>query len=169
MVEVRLVIGGAAVRCDIERDGDEFVVRVGGATHRLRLAALEPGWFRLSTEWGSRLLAFAHRGGQRFLHVDGYTVEYMRGDEGGTAARRQAAQGDLTAPMPGTVTHVLVQNGDRVTQGQPLVVVEAMKMEHVIRAPHSTRVRVVRVRTGDQIDGGTVVAEIDGGSDEPPR
>jgi acetyl-CoA/propionyl-CoA carboxylase, biotin carboxylase, biotin carboxyl carrier protein len=168
MADLKLVIGGAAVRCDVERDGDEYLVRVGEATHRLRLAALEPGWFRLSTEGGSRLLAFARQGGRRFLHVDGHTVEYTRDDGGGAAAHRRAAHGDLSAPMPGTVTQVLVQNGEQVAQGQPLVVVEAMKMEHVIRAPHSTRVRVVRVRAGDQIDGGTVVAEIEGGSDEPP-
>jgi biotin carboxyl carrier protein len=70
--------------------------------------------------------------------------------------------------MPGTVTQVLVRDGDQVAQGQPLVIVEAMKMEHVIRAPHATRIRIVRVSAGDQIEGGTIVAEIDGDPNEPP-
>jgi biotin carboxyl carrier protein len=169
MADVTLVIAGAAVRCAVEREGDEFVVRVGEATHRLRLAALEPGRFQLSSEGRSRLLSFARGGGQRFLHVDGHTVEYSRDEGGGAAVRRRAAPGDLSAPMPGTVTQVLVRDGDRVAQGQPLVIVEAMKMEHVIRAPHATRIRVVRVSPGDQIDGGTIVAELGGDPDEPPR
>ncbi len=154
------------MRCVVERDGDEFVVQVGAVTHRLRLAVLERGTFRLSSEGCARLLTFARKEGRRFLHVDGHTLEYRR-DEGAGVAARRAASGDLAAPMPGTVTHVLVKNGDRVAQGQPLVIVEAMKMEHVIRAPRTARVRTVRVSPGDQVDGGVVVAEIDGDSDGP--
>ncbi len=167
MPDLTLIIGGAPMRCVVERDGDEFVVRAGAVTHRLRLAALEPGLFRLSSDGGSRLLMFASREGRCFLHVDGHTLEYTRDERAGAAARGLAAHGDLAAPMPGTVTHVLVKRGDRVTQGQPLVIVEAMKMEHVIRAPRAASVRIVRVNPGDQVDGGAVVAEIDGESDEP--
>jgi biotin carboxyl carrier protein len=156
------------VRCIVEREGDEFVVQTGRATHRLRLGALEPGLFQLWSEGCSHLLRFAHQEGRRFLHVDGHTLEYTRDEGAGKTARRRAAHGDLSAPMPGTVTQVLVRDGEQVAQGQPLVIVEAMKMEHVIRAPHATRVRTVHVNPGDQIDGGTVVAEIDQGPDEPP-
>jgi biotin carboxyl carrier protein len=62
--------------------------------------------------------------------------------------------------MPGTVTRVAVSEGETVTAGQPIVVVEAMKMEHVIRAPHAGRVVALRVRQGEQVEAGAVVAEL---------
>ena len=153
------------MRCLIERDGDEFVVRIDGAdTYRLRLSPLGSGTFRLSRGERSYTVTFVRDETRGFVHVDGttlaYTVEPAR-----AAARSAVAQGDLAAPMPGTVTHVLVGNGDRVTQGQPLVIVEAMKMEHVIRAPRAARIRALLVHLGDQIEGGAVVARIDGDPD----
>ncbi|GAB3117257.1 acetyl-CoA carboxylase biotin carboxylase subunit [Streptomyces calidiresistens] len=57
----------------------------------------------------------------------------------------------LTAPMPGTVTVVKVGPGERVTTGQPLLIVEAMKMEHVIRAPAPGTVAAVRVAAGTAV------------------
>jgi hypothetical protein len=60
--------------------------------------------------------------------------------------------------MPGAVTHVLVREGDAVSPGQPLVIVETMKMEHVIRARRAGRVRALRVREEDQVEAGTVVS-----------
>jgi 3-methylcrotonyl-CoA carboxylase alpha subunit len=62
--------------------------------------------------------------------------------------------------MPGGVTQVLVRKGEEVTVGQPLVIVEAMKMEHVIRASRAGRITAVLVREGDQVDGGAVVVKI---------
>jgi acetyl-CoA/propionyl-CoA carboxylase biotin carboxyl carrier protein len=56
--------------------------------------------------------------------------------------------GALNAPMPGTVTLLKVAEGEPVTQGQPLLVLEAMKMEHVITAPHDGVVERLRVRQG---------------------
>ncbi len=168
MSDLTLIVRGAPVHCVVERDGDQFVARVGAVAHRLRLSTLGPGTFRVSSNGCSHILTFAREHARRFLHVDGHTVAYELAETAGAAARR-AAGGDLTAPMPGTVTHVLVSNGDRVAQGQPLLIVEAMKMEHVIRAPHAARVRAVRVRPGDQVDGGAVVAEIDGDSGGPAR
>ena len=57
--------------------------------------------------------------------------------------------------MPGRVVKISVGNGEQVSQGQPLVVLEAMKMEHVVEAPHAGAVTEVCVRVGEQVSGGT--------------
>jgi 3-methylcrotonyl-CoA carboxylase alpha subunit len=60
----------------------------------------------------------------------------------------------LTAPMPGTVIALLVHPGEHVAKGAPLVVVEAMKMEHVIKAPHDGIVAKINVTIGEVVAEG---------------
>ena len=62
--------------------------------------------------------------------------------------------GRLTAPMPGRVVQLLVAAGERVRQGQPLIVVEAMKMEHTIAAPRDGSVAAVHYALGDLVEEG---------------
>jgi acetyl/propionyl-CoA carboxylase alpha subunit len=72
-----------------------------------------------------------------------------------------AAQSAVAAPMPGTVIRVLVAEGERVTQRQPLVVLEAMKMETPLVSPYEGVVSRVHVAEGDQVAGGAVLVELE--------
>jgi propionyl-CoA carboxylase alpha chain len=78
---------------------------------------------------------------------------YPTGDE-------EAAAGSLTSPMPGSVWKVLAAAGDQVEKGQPLLVIEAMKMEHEIVAPVAGPLEEMRVAEGDQVDAGAILAVI---------
>ena len=71
-----------------------------------------------------------------------------------------AVEGGLVAPMPGKVLIVNVSEGDRVSAGQVLVVIEAMKMEHQITAPADGEVSEVRAAVGDQVDNGELLVVI---------
>jgi acetyl-CoA/propionyl-CoA carboxylase biotin carboxyl carrier protein len=70
-------------------------------------------------------------------------------------------QSEVVAPMPGTVIRVLVEPGTTVTARQPLVVLEAMKMETPLVSPYDASVRAVHVAEGDRVAGGTVLVELD--------
>jgi acetyl/propionyl-CoA carboxylase alpha subunit len=70
-------------------------------------------------------------------------------------------QSAVTAPMPGTVIRVLVAEGEEVRQRQPLVVLEAMKMETPLVSPYEGIVRRVHVGEGDQVAGGALLVELD--------
>jgi acetyl/propionyl-CoA carboxylase alpha subunit len=72
-----------------------------------------------------------------------------------------AEQSTLSAPMPGTVIRVLAAEGDRVQPRQPLVVLEAMKMETPLVSPYEAVVRAVHVREGDHVAGGAVLVELE--------
>ena len=83
--------------------------------------------------------------------IDAAAVEHAPGAE----------QSTLTAPMPGTVLKVLVAAGDEVAARQPLVVLEAMKMETPLVSPYDATVRAVHVVEGDRVAGGTVLVELE--------
>jgi acetyl/propionyl-CoA carboxylase alpha subunit len=75
---------------------------------------------------------------------------------------RSAAQlGSLMSPLPGGVVGILVTAGDSVVAGQPLIVIEAMKMQHTVRSPDAGTVAAVNVRLGDQVSAGEVLLVLD--------
>lgn len=71
-------------------------------------------------------------------------------------------QGSLVAPMPGNVIRLGAEVGDAVTAGQPLIWLEAMKMEHTISAPTDGVLTQLNVHTGQQVDVGAVLARVEG-------
>ncbi len=70
--------------------------------------------------------------------------------------------GSLHAPMPGKIISVTVASGDSVTEGQTLVVMEAMKMEHTLKSPVDGRVVSLRVAVGDQVEADQVLVVVEG-------
>ncbi len=83
--------------------------------------------------------------------------------DGAASEGTYGAGSSLTAPMPGTVVKVLVEGGDQVEAGQLLLVLEAMKMEQLVRAPHAGRVASLPYGEGSLVPGGAVLAEIEEG------
>jgi acetyl/propionyl-CoA carboxylase alpha subunit len=81
--------------------------------------------------------------------------------DGDYASSGTAEQSTLTAPMPGTVIRVLVREGDQVQPRQPLVVLEAMKMETPMVSPYAAVVRAVHVSEGDRVAGGELLVELE--------
>jgi 3-methylcrotonyl-CoA carboxylase alpha subunit len=76
------------------------------------------------------------------------------------AGDTQAEGGRLTAPMPGKVVSFAVKAGDTVSKGQPLAVMEAMKMEHTIAAPADGTVEELMFAPGDQVTEGAELLRI---------
>jgi biotin carboxyl carrier protein len=74
--------------------------------------------------------------------------------------------GSLLAPMPGTVVRIEVAPGGAVAAGAPVVVLEAMKMEHTVVAPHDGAVTSVGVTAGQPVDVGTVLAVVEAQHDQ---
>ena len=128
----------------------------------------------------------AHRSGEMAVEVDGVrhlvavsddgTTVHVSGPRGRTSWSRVprfddhdavVAGGGPVAPLPGSVLSVHVAAGDRVVDGQLLVVVEAMKREHQITAAAAGLVTEVKVSAGDRVDTGDVLVLLDTESTEP--
>ncbi|MBF0304137.1 MAG: acetyl/propionyl/methylcrotonyl-CoA carboxylase subunit alpha [Alphaproteobacteria bacterium] len=108
---------------------------------------------RLTVELdGMRMAATVVRQGFEItVLLDGRAWKLTLDDPAARAAEQGAGTGRLTAPMPGRVVSVLVEAGAVVTLGTPLMVLEAMKMEHTIRAPADGTVTAVHFAAGDQV------------------
>ena len=99
------------------------------------------------------------RDGDRVLvWCAGSVLEFRRA--GGRPARKADASGGLAAPMPGRVRKIFFGAGDRVSQGDVVLILEAMKMEHAIRAPREGIVVSILHGEGELVEAGEALAEI---------
>ncbi|MDP7003943.1 MAG: biotin/lipoyl-containing protein [Candidatus Thalassarchaeaceae archaeon] len=105
-----------------------------------------------------RLVHAAKSGDSWWIHLDGYSHVVHFHEQGSSGPSTSA--GSLTAPMPGTILEMLVKQGQRVREGQTLLVMEAMKMEHRIQAPKAGEVTKVHYEQGERVDMGSVLIEI---------
>jgi 3-methylcrotonyl-CoA carboxylase alpha subunit len=97
---------------------------------------------------------------QRHVFCGGAHRRLVLFDPMAHAGVEEAHGGHLTAPMSGTVVAVLVASGDKVARGAPLVILEAMKMEHTIAAPADGVVAAVNCRTGDRVKEGEDLVDL---------
>ena len=106
---------------------------------------------------GAEIAVFLDGEGWRLTEVDPLAA---RAGEDPTAGR-------LAAPMPGRVTQLMVEPGMNVRRGQPLIVIEAMKMEHTVTAPADGVIEAVRFAPGDLVEEGAELIALTPGRQEP--
>ena len=126
----------------------------------LALVSLDPEQVVLDVAGVRRTFAVASYGATRCVDSPLGTVSLRLVDRFPDPSAALSA-GSLVAPMPGTVVRVAVAVGDTVTQGQPLLWLEAMKMEHQIAAPADGVVSEVNVSPGQQVDVGVLLATVE--------
>jgi len=136
-----------------------WVLELDGASHPLALVSKNGGEYAIRLD-GMALHGTVRRDGE-LLHVftggQHYALQYN--DPMLHAGEAEAAGGRLTAPMPGKVVAVIARDGQTVKKGEPLVIMEAMKMEHTIAAPSDGLVEEILYQVGDQVaDGAPLLA-----------
>ncbi len=161
-------VGEKTETITVERRHGQYIVEIGGVRHEVDTRALGPWVWSLLVRGQSHEVAVFRQGdghysvdwrGRSFAVelVDPLThlAESARGDVGKLGKRT------VKAYMPGRVVEVRVQPGDRVEAGQPLVVLEAMKMQNEIQAERGGVVSRVHVTAGEAVEGGDPLVEID--------
>ena len=170
----RNLASGYQVKTYVDNQGDEHRVeyrftRSGLVLHgdeSVHLVGYTAEHVDLADDSGVRRRFAVARYGSTDVYVDSphgpvhFTV-LPRFPEPGSAMQ----QGSLVAPMPGNVTRVGAQVGDTVRAGQPLVWLEAMKMEHTITAPADGVLAELDVAPGQQVEVGAVLARVEAGAE----
>ncbi len=163
----RFKYGNDIHELDVNRQGERLTVVVNDATVELDVEERNPARFMLRLgdsvipAYGVRLKddIFVQVNGRQFKFK---SVEQddigLSGESGGVA--------NVTAPMPGSVIKVLVEEGDTVTQHQPLVIVEAMKMENEARSLADAVVEKILVEVGQQVGADQELIQLGAVEDE---
>lgn len=156
-------INGTTYEFDVEADGE--AIRVGG--HRVVLDG-EPGSVRTAFLDDRRIeFGWARRNGAYEIVIDGIEVHVEvrdalaeRAAEFAHAHASPGGEVPVRAPIPGMVRRVLVAEGQPVAKDQPVLTLDAMKLENELPAPRAGVVRSVRVQPGTAVDKGEVLVVI---------
>ena len=156
--------GQQLLEVTVVRGDAGYVVEVDGERHVVDAHKLEGNFYSILNDGRSYEVSVEREG-------DGYRVRHGAADQlvalsdPGRQAREARLLEDgpeeIVSMMPGKVVRVLVAEGDSVTAGQGLLVIEAMKMENEIAAARDGRVASLRVEPGQVVEGGVVLAVVD--------
>jgi biotin carboxyl carrier protein len=169
MQHYEIEAGGRVRQVSVARSGDGFAVTVDGHQYRVDAARIDAHTLSLVVDTMCRasyeVTVTPDASGQLAVHVGAAPVSVvLNGRRGWGRKDDHAASGTgpqrVTAPMPGKIVRVLVATGDAIRAKQPLVVVEAMKMENELHAGRDGTVAEVHAREGASVDAGALLVVI---------
>ena len=146
-----------------DRDGSVSVASMPMDGNKARLPEVsvesegKPGRAIVTIDGSRRVAHVARSGDTWWVHIDGRAHEVTLHEQGSSSS---ADEGSLKAPMPGTVLQVLAKVGQRVREGQHLMTLEAMKMEHKVVAPKAGEITKVNYSEGERVEMGSPLVEI---------
>ncbi len=159
-MKFRETSSGRQFDVELDRGGPVIKARLDGAAIELANQPLADGAILIDCG-ARRLCAFVARVGESVaVSVGPQSFIFAPGQESRGGGRHSLATPLLTAPMPGKILKVMVGEGDRVEAGQPLITMEAMKMETTLSAEGPARVKRIPVSEGQMVDAGAVLMEL---------
>lgn len=153
--------GDTIYHIHLEKGGDDtYTITINGTAYEVQATQLRSGAWLIAWEGGREVVYTAQNGVERYAHATGRSVTLIQPSPQMRKRKRVGGGDDLTAQMPGKVVDVLVTTGDAVKKGQTLVLLEAMKMEIRVSAPHDGVIKGVYAQKGDVVERGQRLVEI---------
>ena len=165
-MQYEIEAGGRLRHVTVSRTGDSFALTVDGRLHHVDVARLDARTLSLIVDSGVHTATIAPAAGTgRFVVLVGavpvaVTMNGRRRRRTGDSGLPGSGPLRIVAPMPGKVVRVLVQTGDAVRARQPIVVVEAMKMENELRTDREGTVAEIHAREGVSVEAGALLVVI---------
>jgi len=159
--EIRLRAGETEKVVNAGYAGDSFVLEFEGKT--VTATGRFTGGSELRVDLGGRRInvTVVSANEKRHVFIDGVSFVFAAIDPLFHAGSGGGAEGGLTAPMPGKVIALIAPVGTRVEKGAPLLILEAMKMEHTIAAPAAGTVKAFHFNVGEQVSDGAELVEFE--------
>ena len=168
-----VLASAAAARLDAEKGVDRESPWANITSFKVNM----PSTTTIGVQSGAKTYDVALKPGERgtlstkvvrdhFLVFENGDVHVFTAPRAAVAAGGAEGSGSIASPMPGTVIAVAVKAGDTVAKGQPLVTVEAMKMEHTLSAPFDAKVESMSVKKGDTVNEGVTLVRLKRAGDD---
>ena len=144
----------------VERREKYFFITYDNTEYRVEAEEIEPG--HLKIKLGDRILKSVITEGEKekYVFVEGDVFFVKNVELTGTKKTKKKEEGSLNSPISGKVVKVEVKVGDKVSKGDVLMVIEAMKMEYLIRAPDNGKITKINFNENDQIEIGQSTVEM---------
>lgn len=159
---LRLSVDGTTYELDADGDGS---VTLPERAEPVQVTRLDASSFRVTLDGRQLLVYLAVHGTHGWAFADGCVFELDLAPDRPARAHAIDASRPLAAPMPATVLSVLVERGQTVRHGDPLILLEAMKMELTLRAPRDGQIDTLACADGDLVQPGTPLVTL---TDRPP-
>jgi len=164
-LEFEFTLNGEKRRVSTDARSPETTVTIDGTAYEVDWSRIREGVVSILLDGRSHTVQVARSDGGVIVDIEGqhFVIGTGSRDED-SAVAAGAGGGDggiIKAPMPGNVVKVMVGEGDEVTVGTSIVVVEAMKMEHEVRSGVDGIVTKVNVSAGDSVGTSEVMVEIE--------
>jgi len=153
--------GDALLDAHVRYHGDQWQITLGGVTTLARGKKLEGDRFAVELDDRRLMASVVAVDDKRSVFLQGSTYTLLRDDPLHRVDAGDSHGGGLTAPMPGKVVALLAQVGQKVDKGTPLLILEAMKMEHTITAPAAGIVKAFCYAAGEQVSDGAPLVEFE--------
>lgn len=150
-----------ALPVELTPSGKAYRVTIGDKTVDVEILQSKDGKLDLLVD-GKHITAYiSSDNAKRWVTVNGQTFVLTKSSGGRKSGGGHHAAGELTAPMPGQVRAVNVNEGDEVIKGQTLLLLEAMKMEIRVQSPRDGLVKKLFVKQGQTVERDQVLIEVE--------
>jgi biotin carboxyl carrier protein len=163
-----VTLDGREFDLELSPDGDAFLIETNGSGFRVSIDQLSEKKYLLNIDDSSTEFDITRNGGSLELFIDGHDVQdrvepYHLAELSKLAGGGAEGPEDKTiaAPMPGLVLSTEVSSGDKVVKGQTVMIIEAMKMENLIKAPFDGNVKELFVGSGQAVDKNDKLLELE--------
>lgn len=165
-MDLEFIIAQKNYSVSIQKKNEHYQVKIGDQLFELQAEQVTPNCLLLKEANGHHRIYLANSGDKTFVHLDGRSLVVAHPEtkeKTSFQSEDQLAGADhgIYAPMPGKILKIFVAENQAVTAKQNLVIVEAMKMEHSVRAPRKGVVKKVNFKEGDLVDTGQEILEIE--------
>jgi 3-methylcrotonyl-CoA carboxylase alpha subunit len=151
--------GDTLIDIRVDYRADQWALSLGGSTTLARGRKLDGDRFAVELDDRRLIASLVAVAERRTVFLQGGTYTLLRDDPLHRVDAGDSQGGGLTAPMPGKVVALLAQPGQRVEKGAPLLILEAMKMEHTITAPTAGTLQAFCFAVGEQVGDGAALVE----------
>jgi len=152
--------GNNVYNVTIERRDNHYFVMYDNTEYRVKAEEIKPGYLKIKI--GDRFIKSVITEGEneKYVFVDGDVFKVRPVDLTGVKKTKKKEEGDLSSPISGKVVNIKTKEGSKVKKGDVLMVIEAMKMEYLIRAPYDGKIKKINFKENDQIEIGQNTVEL---------